>query len=100
MKKPLTFSLLLLLALPVAAFADSAALYKTKCAACHGPDGSGQTPVGKKLKVRDLRSEEVQKLTDAEMTKSLTEGKEKMPKSKLSADDMKLVIAFVRGLKK
>ena len=99
MKKPLICSLLLALALPVVALADGAAIYKTKCAPCHGPDGSGQTPVGKNLKVRDLRSPEVQKLTDAEITKVLTDGKGKMPKSKLAPDDIKLVIAFVRSLK-
>lgn len=101
MKKTLTCSLLLALALPVVAFASpGAAIYKTKCAACHGPDGSGQTTVGKNLKVRDLRSAEVQKLTDAEITTVLTAGKGKMPKSKLPADDIKAVIAFVRSLKK
>jgi mono/diheme cytochrome c family protein len=100
MKKTLTCSLILALALPVVALADGAAIYKTKCAPCHGPDGSGQTPVGKNLKVQDLRSAEVQKLTDAEITKVLTDGKGKMPKSKLSGDDMKAVIAFLRTLKK
>jgi len=100
MKKTLTCSLLLALALPLAAFADGAAIYKAKCAACHGPDGSGQTTVGKNLKVSDLSSAEVQKLSDAEMTKLLTDGKGKMPKSKLPADDIKAVIAFVRSLKK
>jgi mono/diheme cytochrome c family protein len=99
MRKILTCSLLLALALPLTAFADGAAIYKTKCAPCHGPDGSGQTPVGKNLKVRDLRSAEVQKLTDAEITKVLTEGKGKMPASKLPAADIKTVIAFIRTLK-
>ena len=55
MKKTLTCSLLLALALPVLMFADGAAIYKTRCAPCHRPDGSGQTPVGKNLKVQDLR---------------------------------------------
>src|SRR5947208_17105007 len=100
MTKTLTCSVLLAVALPMAAFADGAATFKTKCAPCHGPDGSGQTPVGKNLKVRDLRSADVQKLTDAEITKVLTEGKGKMPASKLAADDMKSVIAFLRSLKK
>jgi len=99
MTKALMCSLLFAVALPMAAFADGAALYKTKCAPCHGADGSGQTPVGKSLKVRDLRSAEVQKLSDAEITKVLSAGKGKMPASKLSADDMKAVIGFIRTLK-
>lgn len=99
MKKTVMHSLVLALALPVGAFADGAAVFKTKCAPCHGADGSGQTSVGRSLKVRDLRSAEVQKLTDAEITKVLADGKGKMPASKLSADDMKAVIAFLRTLK-
>src|SRR5213592_1917457 len=99
MKKSVLCSMLLALAIPVAAHADGAATFKTKCAPCHGADGSGQTPVGKNLKVRDLRSPEVKKLTDAELTKVLSEGKGKMPASKLSADDMKAVVAFLRTLK-
>ncbi|MEO8033403.1 MAG: cytochrome c [Acidobacteriota bacterium] len=100
MKRTFTCSLLFALALPLVALADGAAIYKTKCTPCHGADGAGQTPVGKNLKVRDLRSAEAQKLTDAEITKVLTDGKGKMPKSKLAADDMKAVIAFLRTLKK
>ena len=99
MTKTLTCSLLLAVALPMAAFADGAAIYKTKCTPCHGADGSGQTPVGKNLKVRDLRSREVRKLSDAEITKVLTDGKGKMPKSKLEAADIKAVVAFIRTLK-
>ena len=99
MTKTFTFFLLLAVALPMAAFADGAATYKTKCAPCHGPDGSGQTPVGKSLKVRDLRSPEVQKLSDAEITRVLADGKGKMPASKLAAADIKAVIGFIRTLK-
>jgi mono/diheme cytochrome c family protein len=99
MTKTLTCSLLLAVALPMAAFADGAAIYTTKCAPCHGADGSGQTPVGKSLKVRDLRSPEVQKLSDAEITRVVADGKGKMPKSKLEAADIKAVVGFIRTLK-
>src|SRR4051812_32335176 len=30
-------------------------LYGTKCAACHGADGSGNTVVGKALKIKDFK---------------------------------------------
>jgi cbb3-type cytochrome c oxidase subunit III len=33
---------------------DGKALFAQKCASCHGPDGKGQTPMGKKLVVPDL----------------------------------------------
>ncbi len=49
-------------------------LYGSKCAACHGKDGKAQTEKGKKMKVRDLASAEVQKSTDAEMKKAISEG--------------------------
>lgn len=99
MTKTLTCSLLLAVALPTAAFADGTAIYKTRCTPCHGADGSGQTPVGKSLKVPDLRSAEVQKLSDAEIAKVLANGKGKMPASTLSAADIKAVTGFIRTLK-
>ena len=42
------------------AAADAAATYKSKCASCHGANGSGQTAAGKAMKLKDLRSAEVQ----------------------------------------
>jgi cytochrome c6 len=80
----------------------TAEIYKTKCASCHGADGSGQTPVGKSMKIRDLRSPEVQKQTDTELQKIMTEGKGKMPayKAKMSVADISSMVAYVRGLAK
>jgi mono/diheme cytochrome c family protein len=77
-------------------------IYKTKCASCHGPDGAGQTPAGKAMKVRDLRSAEVQKESDADLLKSISDGKGKMPayKSKLSVADVASLVAYIRGLAK
>src|SRR3982751_4305588 len=48
--------------------------YKTKCVACHGSDGGGNTPMGQRMKVRDLRSSEVQKQTDDELSAIITNG--------------------------
>ena len=84
-----------------AAFADGAATYKAKCALCHGPNGAGDTPSGKSMKVRDLRSDAVQKQTDIELTKVISGGKGKMPPygKQLSTAEIEAVIAFVRTLK-
>ena len=92
--------ILALAASPIFA-ADGAALFKAKCAACHGADGKGETPVGKNLKVASLGSADVQKLSDAELEKVISDGKGKMPpfKTKLTADELKAVVAFVRTLK-
>jgi len=87
---------------PCALADDAAALYKSKCAGCHAPDGSGSTPVGKSLKIGDLRGDETQKKTDAQLIEITTAGKEKMPgfKDKLTADQIKQLVAYVRELAK
>lgn len=81
---------------------DAAALYKAKCIGCHAADGSGGTPAGKALKVGDLRADEVQKKTDAQLIEITTGGKNKMPafKDKLTGDQIKELVAYVRELAK
>ncbi len=80
---------------------DAAALYKGKCATCHGADGKGNSPVGKSLGVHDLGSPEVQKLTDAELTAIITGGRKKMPAYKtLKEADVKGLVAYIRDLGK
>jgi cytochrome c6 len=81
---------------------DGSAIYKSKCAMCHGPDGAGQTTMGKNLKLRDMRSAEVQKQTDAELGKWIADGKGKMPsyKGKLTPTDIDALVGFIRTLKK
>ncbi len=88
-------------ALPLlAAGPDAAAIYKSKCAMCHAANGSGDTPTGKSMKVRDLRSDEVQKKTDEQIEKSIENGKGKMPayKSKLSDEEIDALVKFIRDL--
>jgi Cytochrome c, mono- and diheme variants len=82
--------------------ADGAATYKAKCATCHGADGSGQTAMGKSMKLRDLGSPEVQKLTDKELFQVTADGKAKMPayKAKLSEEEINAVVTYMRTMKK
>ena len=95
----MALGLLLAAALPAAAD-DAAALYKSKCQVCHGADGKG-SPAGQKMGVRDFHSPEVAKQTDADLIKITKEGKNKMPKfdGKLTDDQIKELIKFMRGLK-
>ena len=81
---------------------DGPTLFKTKCAMCHGADGKGETPMGKKLNIRDLGSPDVQKQTDAELTTIISKGKGKMPASegKLTAEQIGQVLAHIRELGK
>lgn len=82
-----------------AADPNGATVYKQRCAMCHGPNGSGETPIGKSMKVRDLRSADVQKMTDVELTKIIAGGKGKMPAQKMTTEEVVAVIAYVRTLK-
>jgi cytochrome c6 len=88
---------------PVAAFADdAAALFKSKCAMCHGADGSGDTPAGKSMKARDLRSAEVQKQSGEDLEKTINNGKGKMPayKGKLKEAEIDALVKYIKTLKK
>ena len=102
MKSVVTASILLLIAFSAFGAADGAALYKAKCASCHGADGSGNTAMGKAMKLRDLGSAEVQKQTDAQLHSVTADGKGKMPayKGKLSDEEIKALVAHMRTFKK
>ena len=77
-------------------------LFKSKCVACHGPEGKGDTPTGKKLGARDLGSTEVQSQSDAQLVELVTKGKGKMPAygKTLKDDDIKDLVGYVRELAK
>jgi len=75
-------------------------LFKAKCAACHGADGTGSA-MGKKMGAHDFTSAEVQKMSDAELTETITNGKNKMPKyGSLKPEEIKGLVAYIRTLKK
>lgn len=82
---------------------DAAALYKAKCSACHADDGSSSGKMGKQLGAKDLRSDEVQKQTDAQLTDSIKNGMgKKMPayKDKLTDEQIKDLVGYIRDLAK
>jgi mono/diheme cytochrome c family protein len=88
MKKAVIFTAVLALAVPVFA-ADGAAVYKAKCAMCHGADASKKAP-------------NLAKLSEKEIGDITTKGKGAMPAyaSKLSADEIKAAAGFMKSLKK
>jgi len=78
-------------------------VYDTSCKSCHGPDGTPNPAVAKMMKVemKDLKSADIQSMSDADIATVITKGKGKMQPIKAvtgkSADD---VAAYVHSLKK
>jgi mono/diheme cytochrome c family protein len=77
-------------------------LYQSKCVSCHAADGSGSTAVGKALKLKDIRSPEVQAMSDAELTAIISKGKDKMPayEKTMKPEQIKSMVAYMRELAK
>jgi len=98
----LLVAILFFVAAPAHAQGDAAAVFKAKCAVCHGQDATGNVPMGKTLKVPDLHSAEVQKQTDTQLNEAITNGKGKMTayKGKLTDEQIKQLVVYVRELAK
>ena len=82
---------------------DAAALYKDKCASCHGKDGRAKTFKAKFNGARNLTDPVWQgEVTDERLFNSITNGRGKMPAfgKKFSDAEIEALVAFVRGLKK
>jgi mono/diheme cytochrome c family protein len=87
----------------VAGDADSGkALYEKSCVGCHGADGKGNEKMAKLLGDKGLNivGDETKKKSDEQLMKVLAEGSGKMPASKLSKQEQKQVLSYVRSLAK
>lgn len=74
---------------------DGAAIYKAKCAMCHGPNGEGKS--GPALKGTTLSSDQIiAVLTKGAEGKKAPHGK---PVAGLTADQASAVAAYVKTLK-
>jgi mono/diheme cytochrome c family protein len=88
--------------------ADAKANWDANCAQCHGKDGHADTKIGKTLNAKDLTDPKVQAaFTDAKATQSIKEGVKENGKTtmkafggKLTDDEIKALVAYVRALKK
>jgi mono/diheme cytochrome c family protein len=94
-------ALAVVLSIPLSAGAqDASALFKSKCAGCHGADGTGSA-MGKKMGAHDFTSPDVQKMSDADLAAIITDGKNKMPKyASLKPEEVKGLVAYIRTLNK
>ena len=82
-------------------------LFELICVNCHAVDGSGNTPIGKAVGAKDLRSAEAQKMTDAQIFTQIDEGNRNMPSlsnaiNQARANDLKervsVLVAYIREL--
>ncbi len=89
-------------ALPALAQNSGEAIYKQRCAMCHGPDGLAGTPTAKMMKVESFKAPSIVKESDAELIATAKKGKGKMPEfgTKLNDSQIREVIAYVRTLQK
>ncbi len=78
------------------------ATFKAKCAGCHGPDGKGETAMGKMMHLKSLGSADVQKLSDAKLRETITNGKPPMPAfgHQLSKAQIGELVSYLRTLGK
>lgn len=87
----------------LAADAESGkALYEKSCAGCHGPDGKGNEKMAKLLGDKGLNivGNETKKKTDEQLLKIIADGAGKMPASKLTKEEQKQALGYVRSLAK
>jgi cytochrome c6 len=109
MKKMMLLAAILGLAAALSAkAADAKENYDTLCAKCHGAEGKGDTKMGAKLGCKDFTDAKVQAdIKDDAATKAIKEGLKSddgktlmKPFDQLSDDEVKALVAYVRGLKK
>ena len=86
--------------------AKGKAIFQSKCVTCHGPEGKGDGPLGKKLKppAGDFTSAESKKKPEAELLEVIQNGKPKTSmvawSKQLNEAEMQDVLAYVLTLRK
>jgi mono/diheme cytochrome c family protein len=88
--------------------ADAKTNWSNNCAQCHGASGKGDTKMGKMLNAADLTDAKKQaSFTDAQAAAAIKDGIKQNGKTamkafggKLSDDEIKALVAYVRTLKK
>jgi cytochrome c5 len=79
---------------------QSASLYKSKCAVCHGATGKGDTPAGKSIGATDLTKSATTK-SEADLKATIENGRNKMPAygKSLKSGEITGLLAYIKTLK-
>jgi len=79
---------------------DGAAIYKSKCAACHGPSGTPSAGMAKAMGIKPTSDPAIAGLSADQVAAAVKNGKGKMkPVAGLSDADVKSVSAYFKTLK-
>ncbi len=79
---------------------DGGALYKSKCAACHGPSGTPSAGMAKMMGIKPVSDPSMQSLTVAQIASTVKNGKGKMhPVAGLTDPQVQAVAAYFKSLK-
>lgn len=109
MKTSILIIVTVVVSMPLASrAADAKANWNSNCAQCHGAAGKGDTKMGKMLNAMDLTDAKKQaSFTDAQAATAIKDGIKQNGKTtmkafggKLSDDEIKALVAYVRTLKK
>jgi mono/diheme cytochrome c family protein len=99
------FLLLILYAAPLCAQDEAPALFNSNCAHCHNTNGDGKTAAAKKMRIPDLRSPVVQKMTDEELFQTIGNGTQHKQyphpflRKGMTAPQVRQLVAHIRTLK-
>jgi mono/diheme cytochrome c family protein len=95
-------SLVASFSLPALAQGSGADTFKVKCQMCHGADGTANTPAGHAIKAASFKTPSIIQTPDADLIAIVKNGKGKMPAfaGKLTDDQMKAAVAYIRILQK
>ena len=87
--------------------ADVKENWEKSCAKCHGPDGKGDTKLGKRVEVKDFTDAKYQaSMKDEDMIKAIKDGVKDGEKIRMKAaeglsdEEIKALAAYVRAFKK
>lgn len=97
MKRIFALAIVATMAMPLFA-ADGAAVFKAKCAGCHGVDGTKAMPA---MGVKPINTSDVKGKGAAALNTEISNGVGKMPgfAGKLGADEISAVVDYVLALK-